>query len=94
MLKMVTLMSIAPKGLSGTNIKFPSISVGATESIIIAAVLAKGITKISNAAIEPEIIDLINFLNQMGCKYCNFKKKNYYKRSKIFISSKIQNYSG
>ena len=68
--------AIAPKGLSGANIKFPSISVGATESIIIAAVLAKGITKISNAAIEPEIIDLINFLNKCGAdiKY-NSKRK-------------------
>lgn len=68
--------AIAPKGLSGSNIKFPSISVGATESIIIAAVLAKGITKISNAAIEPEIIDLINFLNKCGAdiKY-NLKRK-------------------
>ena len=56
----------APKGLLGANIKFSSISVGATESIIIAAVLAKGITKISNAAIEPEIIDLIKFLNKSG----------------------------
>jgi UDP-N-acetylglucosamine 1-carboxyvinyltransferase len=56
----------ATKGLSGSYIKFPLISVGATESIIIAAVLAKGITKISNAAIEPEIIDLINFLNKCG----------------------------
>lgn len=68
--------AIAPKGLSGSNIKFPLISVGATESIIIAAVLAKGITKISNAAIEPEIIDLINFLNKCGAdiKY-NSKRK-------------------
>jgi UDP-N-acetylglucosamine 1-carboxyvinyltransferase len=68
--------AVAPKGLSGSNIKFPSISVGATESIIIAAVLAKGITKISNAAIEPEIIDLINFLNKCGAdiKY-NSKRK-------------------
>lgn len=68
--------AIAPKGLSGSNIKFPSISVGATESIIIAAVLAKGITKISNAAIEPEIIDLIKFLNKCGAdiKY-NSKRK-------------------
>ena len=68
--------AIAPKGLSGANIKFSSISVGATESIIIAAVLAKGITKISNAAIEPEIIDLINFLNKCGAdiKY-NSKRK-------------------
>lgn len=68
--------AIAPKGLSGSNIKFPSISVGATESIIIAAVLAKGITKISNAAIEPEIIDLINFLNKCGAniKYSSKRK--------------------
>ncbi|NCU70215.1 MAG: UDP-N-acetylglucosamine 1-carboxyvinyltransferase, partial [Candidatus Fonsibacter lacus] len=60
----------------GANIKFSSISVGATESIIIAAVLAKGITKISNAAIEPEIIDLIKFLNKSGAdiKY-NSKRK-------------------
>jgi len=66
----------APKGLLGANIKFPSISVGATESVIIAAVLAKGITKISNAAIEPEIIDLIKFLNKCGAeiKY-NSKRK-------------------
>jgi UDP-N-acetylglucosamine 1-carboxyvinyltransferase len=56
----------APKGLSGANIKFPLISVGATESIIIAAVLAKGVTKISNAALEPEIVDLIKFLNKCG----------------------------
>lgn len=68
--------AIAPKGLSGSNIKFPSISVGATESIIIAAVLAKGITKISNAAIEPEIIDLINFLNKCGADIeYNLKRK-------------------
>ena len=56
----------APKGLSGANIKFPLISVGATESIIIAAVLAKGVTKINNAALEPEIVDLIKFLNKCG----------------------------
>jgi len=56
----------APKGLLGANIKFPLISVGATESIIIAAVLAKGVTKISNAALEPEIVDLIKFLNKCG----------------------------
>ena len=66
----------APKGLSGANIKFPLISVGATESIIIAAVLAKGITKISNAALEPEILDLIKFLNKCGAdiKYSSKRK--------------------
>jgi UDP-N-acetylglucosamine 1-carboxyvinyltransferase len=79
--------AIAPKGLSGSNIKFPSISVGATESIIIAAVLAKGITKISNAAMEPEIIDLINFLNKCGAdiKY-NSKRKIIIKGVKFLYS--------
>ena len=58
----------APKGLVGTKIKFPKISVGATENLIIAASLAKGKTILSNCAIEPEIKDLVNFLNKMGCK--------------------------
>jgi len=58
----------APKGLVGAKIKFPKISVGATENLIIAASLAKGQTVLSNCAIEPEIKDLVNFLNKMGCK--------------------------
>lgn len=53
-------------GLKGVNIELPYPSVGATENIILAAVLAKGRTKISNAAIEPEIIDLIKLLQKMG----------------------------
>ena len=59
--------AIAPRGLVGTNIKFPKISVGATENLIIAACLAKGKTTLSNCAIEPEIKDLVNFLLKMGC---------------------------
>ena len=58
----------APKGLKGNNIRFSKISVGATENLIIAASLARGTTKLSNCAIEPEIKDLVNFLNKMGCK--------------------------
>jgi UDP-N-acetylglucosamine 1-carboxyvinyltransferase len=58
----------APKGLVGAKIKFPKISVGATENLIIAASLAKGQTILSNCAVEPEIKDLVNFLNKMGCK--------------------------
>ena len=58
----------APKGLVGAKIKFPKISVGATENLIIAASLAKGQTILSNCATEPEIKDLVNFLNKMGCK--------------------------
>jgi len=57
----------APKGLKGNKIKFPKISVGATENLIIAASLAKGTSVLSNCAIEPEINDLVNFLNKMGC---------------------------
>ena len=57
----------APKGLIGNVIKFPKISVGATENLIIAASFAKGKTILKNCAIEPEIGDLINFLRKMGC---------------------------
>jgi UDP-N-acetylglucosamine 1-carboxyvinyltransferase len=53
-------------GLKGATIKFPSISVGATESAILAAVSASGKTVISNCAIEPEIQDMIFFLKKMG----------------------------
>ncbi len=54
--------------LKGTTIKFPQISVGATENSIIAACLAKGKTILKNCAIEPEIKDLTNFLNKAGAK--------------------------
>jgi UDP-N-acetylglucosamine 1-carboxyvinyltransferase len=57
----------APKGLIGSKIRFPKISVGATENLIIAASFAKGNTVLSNCAIEPEIKDLVNFLKSMGC---------------------------
>jgi len=56
----------AKKGLIGAKIKFPKISVGATENLIIAASMAKGESILSNCAIEPEIKDLVNFLNKMG----------------------------
>ena len=52
--------------LKGTNIKFPKISVGATENSIIASCLAKGKTTLKNCAIEPEIKDLTNFLKTAG----------------------------
>jgi UDP-N-acetylglucosamine 1-carboxyvinyltransferase len=58
----------APKGLKGNNIRFSKISVGATENLIIASSFARGNTTLSNCAIEPEIKDLVNFLNKMGCK--------------------------
>ena len=56
------------KRLIGNKIDFPTISVGATENAVMAAVLAKGETLINNAALEPEIIDLCNCLTSMGAK--------------------------
>ncbi len=55
-------------GLKGINIKLPYPSVGATENIILAGVLANGKTTISNAAVEPEIVDIIKMLQKMGAK--------------------------
>ncbi len=52
----------------GNDIHLDFPSVGATENIMLASVLAKGVTKINNAAMEPEIIDLQNALNSMGAK--------------------------
>ena len=56
------------KDSRGASFKFPSISVGATENVILAAIKAKGVTVIENCAIEPEIKDLINFLKKLGVK--------------------------
>lgn len=57
-----------PNGLHGENIALSFPSVGATENIMLAAVLAKGTTVIINAAREPEIIDLADFLNRCGAR--------------------------
>lgn len=56
------------KELKGADICFDIPSVGATENIMMASVLADGVTVIQNAAQEPEIVDLANFLNAMGAK--------------------------
>ena len=58
----------APRGLTGAEIEFPVVSVGATEHALLAAVLASGETVIRNAAREPEIGDLAECLNAMGAK--------------------------
>jgi UDP-N-acetylglucosamine 1-carboxyvinyltransferase len=58
----------APQGLKGAEIAFPSVSVGATEHLLMAASLADGETVLSNAAREPEITDLANCLNAMGAQ--------------------------
>lgn len=59
----------APKGgLSGGDFAFPVVSVGATENAIMAAVLARGVSVLRNAAREPEIVDLCKLLLAMGAK--------------------------
>lgn len=54
--------------INGSKIRLDFPSVGATENIILSSVLAEGETTIINAAMEPEIVDLQNFLNRMGAK--------------------------
>jgi UDP-N-acetylglucosamine 1-carboxyvinyltransferase len=58
----------APRGLKGAAIAFPLVSVGATEHAMLAAVLARGETVLTNAACEPEIGDLAECLTAMGAK--------------------------
>src|SRR5690606_9116517 len=56
----------APNGLHGTKFSLPYPSVGATEQVLLTAVMAEGVTELRNAAVEPEIIDLICVLQKMG----------------------------
>jgi UDP-N-acetylglucosamine 1-carboxyvinyltransferase len=56
----------APNGLHGAKVNLPYPSVGATEQVLLTSVRAKGITELSGAAIEPEIMDLIAILQKMG----------------------------
>ena len=60
------MVDVSAKALTGTNIYLDVVSVGATVNILLAAVKAKGLTVIENAAKEPHIVDLANFLNSMG----------------------------
>ncbi len=82
------ILAEAKKGLKGTKIKFPSISVGATENALIAAFKAKGTTILKNCAIEPEIKDLISFLKKLGANIYLKGRTILIKESKI-KSSKI-----
>ena len=70
------IIAEAKDGLIGAKIKFPSISVGATENALLAAFGAKGKTILTNCAIEPEVLDLVSFLKKLGCKI-HKRKKNY-----------------
>ena len=62
------IIAESKNGLKGTVIKFPSVSVGATENALLAAYGAKGKTVLKNCAIEPEVRDLILFLKKLGGK--------------------------
>jgi len=62
----VRSVQVKTLGLHGAHVALPFPSVGATENLLLAAVRAKGTTVISNAAVEPEVMDLIMFLQQMG----------------------------
>ena len=72
----------------GADIHLDFPSVGATENLLMAAVLAEGETSITNAAMEPEIVDLQNYLNKMGAKI-EGARKQYNKSSR---SKKIKRY--
>ncbi|MHC6176456.1 UDP-N-acetylglucosamine 1-carboxyvinyltransferase [Glutamicibacter sp. X7] len=57
---------LAPNGLQGAKLELQYPSVGTTEQVLLSAVRAKGVTEVRNAAIEPEILDLISLLQKMG----------------------------
>ena len=73
----------AKHGLKGATIKFPSISVGATENALLAAFNAQGKTILKNCAIEPEIKDLISFLKKLGANIILKSRKIIISKTKI-----------
>lgn len=60
------MVNVSAQRLTGTQIYFDVVSVGATINVMLAAVKARGMTVIENAAKEPHIVDLANFLNSMA----------------------------
>jgi UDP-N-acetylglucosamine 1-carboxyvinyltransferase len=62
------ILARAEQGLQGADISMPMVTVTGTENLIMAAVLAKGKTFLRNAACEPEVVDLADFLNAMGAR--------------------------
>ncbi len=82
------ILAEAKKGLKGTIIRFPLISVGATENALLAAFKARGRTILKNCAVEPEIKDLIKFLKKLGANI-NLKGRTISILKNKFKSSKI-----
>lgn len=66
----------APEGLHGVTYRFPKKSHTGTEALLLAGVLARGKTVIENAGLEPEIDDMIEFLNKMGAKITRVKNND------------------
>ena len=82
------IIAEAKKGLKGNIIKFPSISVGATENALLAATKAEGKTILKNCAIEPEVKDLIIFLKKLGF-IISIKSRNITIKQRKIKNSKI-----
>ena len=80
----------AKKGLTGNRIQLEKPSVGATQNLIMASTIAKGETKISNASIEPEVLDLIDCLKKMGANIEVDKKIYLSMGKKHFMVHRIQ----
>ena len=86
------ILAEAKNGLKGTVIKFPRISVGATENALLAAFKAKGQSILKNCAIEPEVKDLILFLKKLGGQIKISGRTitiNETKKQKLLINHKI-----
>lgn len=77
--------------LKGAGFHFQVKTVTGTENAIMAAVLAEGVSHLSNIALEPEVVDLINFLNQMGAKISSMENDSLEIIGVEFLSSS-QNY--
>ena len=82
------IIAEAKNGLKGNIIKFPSISVGATENALLAATKAEGTTILKNCAIEPEVKDLITFLKKLGL-IINLKGRKIIIKQRKIKNSKI-----
>ena len=70
------IIASAKRGLKGCLIRFPKISVGATQNILIASCFSKGKTRLRNCATEPEVQDLISFLKKLGCQINQLGKRS------------------
>ncbi len=71
------IIASVKENLKGCLIKFPKVSVGATENVLIASCLAKGKTSLRNCSLEPEVGDLIIFLKKLGCKIKKVGKRGF-----------------